>query len=546
MNINLKLDLYQFLSQESPKQLKRLIGFSVLLGLTNTILIAVINAAAKDVADGQSVTVQFFLYVLLITLFLLFARRSNQENIQNSRDIIYRFRIRIMRDVFRSSLTRIDEIGRHHIIEVMARDTQMVSQAIVVIVTTFQSIATLVFLTLYLATVSMTAFFIILVASILIVLVGATKLVSVTSRLSGVAKDEERVNALYSDFLNGYKEIKMHSKRAYEMTYDLMSQTKAINNGTTKVIVSITNFFNYLQVLLYVVVGIMIFVVPVVVSDFSSSVTTATTTALFLAGSLAGIITSIPHLSQANVAARSLRELSSSLEQASEPEFSEPPGTYDDVDRIELQDVSYQHGGQAAANTFLLGPVSYTFEKGQVYFIRGNNGSGKTTLMRVLIGLYRPSQGQILVNHSAVSMPASSQYRDIFSVVFSDFFLFKKLYGLVISQPEEAEKLLDLFKIQHKVSIINGEFSDLQFSTGQRKRIALIVALLEKRQFLVLDEWAADQDPEFRREFYQEIIPAIRDMGKTIIAITHDDRYYEMADHVLHMVDGKLLVDQSS
>lgn len=544
MNINLKLDLYQFLSQESPKQLKRLIGFSILLGLTNTVLIAVINAAAKDVADGESVTIQFFLYVLLITLFLLFARRSNQENIQNSRDIIYRFRIRIMRDVFRSSLTRIDEIGRHHIIEVMARDTQMVSQAIVVIVTTFQSIATLVFLTLYLATVSMTAFFIILVASILIVLVGATKLVSVTSRLSGVAKDEERVNALYSDFLNGYKEIKMHSKRAYEMTYDLMSQTKAINNGTTEVIVSITNFFNYLQVLLYVVVGIMIFVVPVVVSDFSSSVTTATTTALFLAGSLAGIITSIPHLSQANVAARSLRELSRSLEQASEPEFSEPPGTYDEVDSIALHEVSYQHGGHAAATQFLLGPVSYTFDKGKVYFIRGNNGSGKTTLMRVLIGLYRPSQGQILVNQSPISLPASSQYRDIFSVVFSDFFLFKKLYGLVITHPEETERLLDLFKIQHKVSIINGEFSDLQFSTGQRKRIALIVALLEKRQFLVLDEWAADQDPEFRREFYQEIIPAIRDMGKTIIAITHDDRYYEMADHVLHMVDGKLLVDQ--
>ena len=546
MKINLKLDLFHFLSQESPKQFKRLIGFSVLLGLTNTILIAAINAAAKDVTNGESVTMQFFLFILLISLFLFFARRSNRENIHNSRDIIYRFRIRIMRDVFRSSLSRIDEIGRHHIIEVMARDTQMVSQAIVVVVTMFQSIATLAFLTIYLATVSMMAFFIILVASIIIVLVGVSIFTTVTGRLSEVSKDEVRLNALYADYLNGYKEIKMHSRRAYGMTQDLIGQTKAINNETTKVIISLTNFFNYLQVLLYVIVGTMVFVVPVVVSDFASSVTTATTTALFLAGSLAGIITSIPHLSQANVAARTLRELATDLEQASEPEYAEAPGTYDDVGSIRLDNVSYQHGGQSTSSRFLLGPVSYTFEKGKVYFIRGNNGSGKTTLMRVLIGLYRPSQGQIEVNDQAISLPASSQYRDIFSVVFSDFFLFKKLYGLMISSPEETERLLDLFKIKHKVSIVNGEFSDLQFSTGQRKRIALIVALLEKRQFLVLDEWAADQDPEFRREFYQEIIPAIRNMGKTIIAITHDDRYYEMADQVLHMVDGKLLVNQES
>jgi len=369
---------------------------------------------------------------------------------------------------------------------------------------------------------------------------------NVTQRLDGMAKDEMQVNALYSDFLNGYKEIKMNSRRAYEMTSDLMQQTKSVNEETTRVITALTNFFNYLQVVLYVVVGIIIFVVPVFSSGFSSSVMTATTTALFLAGSLTGIIMSIPHISQADVAAKSLRNLASNLEQASEPEFSDPPGRFDQVGQIALKEVFFSHSKIETAGRFTLGPINYTFERGGVYFIRGNNGSGKTTLMRILIGLIQPQSGQIFVDGAPLSLPASSQYRDLFAVVFSDFFLFKKLYGLSISDPEETDRLLRLFKMSDKVKISEGEFSDVHLSTGQRKRLALIVALLEKRQFLVLDEWAADQDPEFRREFYHEIIPAIRAMGKTVIAITHDDQYYEVADHVLQMSDGKLVQSELS
>ena len=546
MSLKIHSDLFQFLSQESPKELKRLIGFSALLGVTNTVLVAVINAAAKQVSESGNVTWQFFLFALLLFFFLIIAKFSNSENIQNSRDIIYRFRIRIMRDVFRSNLAKIDEIGRHYIIEVMARDTQMVAQSIVIVVTAFQSIATLIFMTLYLATVSITAFAIIAVASVLIILVGVRKLSNVTQRLDGMAKDEMQVNALYSDFLNGYKEIKMNSRRAYEMTSDLMQQTKSVNVETTKVITALTNFFNYLQVVLYVVVGIIIFVVPVFSSGFSSSVMTATTTALFLAGSLTGIIMSIPHISQADVAAKSLRNLANNLEQAGEPEFSDPPGRFDQVGQIALKEVIFSHSKIEEPSRFTLGPISYTFEQGQVYFIRGNNGSGKTTLMRILIGLIQPQSGQILVDGAPLSLPASTQYRDLFAVVFSDFFLFKKLYGLSVSDPEESDRLLRLFKMSDKVKISEGEFSDIHLSTGQRKRLALIVALLEKRQFLVLDEWAADQDPEFRREFYHEIIPAIRAMGKTVIAITHDDQYYEVADYVLRMSDGKLMQSELS
>ncbi len=540
MRLQIKSHLFNFLGRESPRELKRLIGLSIFVGLTNTAIIGLINTAAAEVTAGESVTWQFFAFAMLLVLLLLVSRRSNQENIRSTQDMIYRFKMRILSDVFRSNLSKIDEIGRELIMEILARDTQSVSQSVGVVVTVCQSIATLFFLTLYMATVSFTAFLIILISSLLIFAGGVIELFKVTGLLQTVAAREAEVNAIYADYLNGYKELKMNSRRAFEMTREMVAESKDVNNQKGQLIVAITNFFNYLQILLYVVVGIMVFVVPVLSSDFSVHVTTAATTALFLAGSLSGIITNIPNLSQGNVAAKTLEELAEKLEvSASAAPPSQSDETFSAVRSITLENVTYQHVSKNTSRTFMLGPLDYQFEVGKVYFIRGNNGSGKTTLMRILTGLYQPDSGRILVNGVHISTPASDGYRDQFAVVFSDFHLFKKLYGLPVADQQKVDELLVLFKMQDKVSICDGQFSDLQFSTGQRKRLALIVALLEDRPFVILDEWAADQDPEFRQEFYEHIIPRLRSMGKTVIAITHDDQYYEMADHVLYMADGK-------
>jgi putative ATP-binding cassette transporter len=162
--------------------------------------------------------------------------------------------------------------------------------------------------------------------------------------------------------------------------------------------------------------------------------------------------------------------------------------------------------------------------------------------MRLLTGLYTPDQGAIFVDDKEVLQPTSSSYRDLFSVVFSDFFLFKTLYGLSDIQEEELNYWKVLFQIDKKVSVEENKFSNLELSTGQKKRVALLVAILEKRQFIVLDEWAADQDPEFRKIFYTEIVPMLKKAGKTIIAITHDDQYFGIADHLLTINAGQLII----
>ena len=535
----IKTELVNFLTNASPKQLRQMSWLSGLVGIINTLLIGVINIAAADVAKNETVTIEFFGYAILLVVFLLCTKRANEENIKNANEFIYRFKIRIMSDAFRSNLLRVDKVGRDYILEVLSRDTQLVSQSVNSLLAVFQSFSTVFFLTIYMATVSLTACLIILSAAVTVFVIGGFELIKLTEAMRSVSIKEAQVNGLYGSFLSGYKEVKMNSRRALDLTRDMIAEAKAVNTEKTELIQNITLFFTYLQMLMYVVVGLMIFVVPIFSSDFSSHVMVATTTALFLASSVSATIVNIPNLSIANVAARNLRELGEKLSiettERVEPGLTE----FSEVRSLALENITYVHSNDGAKLPFTLGPISYEFEAGKVYFIRGNNGSGKTTLMRVMLGLYQAQSGRLLVNGEPIAEPTSSAYRDLFAVVFSDFFLFKKLYGVSAIDEEELDDLLALFQMQSKVSIVDGVFSDLNFSTGQRKRLALLVALLEKKKIIVLDEWAADQDPEFRQEFYQQIIPKLRELGKTVIAITHDDQYYELADRVIYMENGK-------
>ncbi|PHY06357.1 MAG: hypothetical protein CK528_09475 [Alcaligenaceae bacterium] len=540
MQIPLQFDLFQFLKRESPNELKRLFWLAIFVGLLNTALVGLVNIVAKKVEVNDDVTLHFFVFALILIIFLLITKRANKESITSTQDLLYKFRLRILKDVFTSTLTRVDSVGRGYILEVLIKDIQVVSQAMSAVVNLLQSLATLVFLNLYMATVSFTAFIIIFSSSLAIIFIGSKELFKVTNQMGVLALREHAVTALYADFLNGYKEVKMNSRRAYDLTLNIMTDSRVVNELKSGFLIAITNFFNYLQVLLYVVVGVMIFVVPILASGFADQVTTAATTALFLAGSLTGIITSVPSLSTANVSARALFELSNKLETSTE-QTPKPKESFDDIKSLSMLNVSFSHESGQNVKHFFFGPVTYTFDINKVYFIRGNNGSGKTTLMRLLLGLYEPMTGQILVNDRPIQQPSKGEFRDLFGVVFSDFYLFKKLYGIHSSTEEEIDHLLEVFQMKEKVSVIDGSFSDVNLSTGQRKRLALIVALLENRQFIILDEWAADQDPEFRQEFYEHIIPRLREMGKTVIAITHDDHYYHLADHVLFMENGKLI-----
>lgn len=535
----LNSELVNFLTNSNPRQLRNMTLLSGLVGIVNTLLIAVINAAAAHVADSKSVTLDFFGYAALFILFFVCSKRANERSIKRSNELIYRFKIRIMHDVFRSNLLKIDQLGRDYILEVLIRDTQLVSQTVSALLSVFQALLTVFFLLLYLATVSVTASLILTAATMIVVVVGLLELNKLVDALQALSVREAQVNGLYGSFLSGFKEVKMNSLRALGLTRDMVDESKSVTVEKTELIQRITRFFLYLQMMMFLVVGLIIFVVPIFSTGFASQVLSVTTTALFLATSVSSAIVQVPNLSIANIAARNLRELSEKLSFASAERTFTGLTEFAEVSTLTLDQITYVHGGEGGARSFALGPINYEFEAGKVYFIRGNNGSGKTTLIRVLLGLYQSQSGRVLVNGQPIAEPSNAAYRDLFAVVFNDFYLFKKLYGISMADQTEFNELLELFQMQHKVSIDDGVFSDLNLSTGQRKRLALLVAMLEKKKIIVLDEWAADQDPEFRKEFYEHIIPKLRERGKLVIAITHDDQYYELADHVIHMENGQ-------
>jgi ABC-type siderophore export system fused ATPase/permease subunit len=179
-----------------------------------------------------------------------------------------------------------------------------------------------------------------------------------------------------------------------------------------------------------------------------------------------------------------------------------------------------------------------------VVCVVGGNGSGKTVLIRLLTGLYPPAAGHLLYNGAPVGDGERQAYREQFSTVFTDFHLFSELLGRRDTQPSRVTAWLDYFGLAGKTGFAAGRFSSLALSTGQRKRLALAVAMLDERPILVLDEFGAEQDPERRHQFYRQWLAEFRRLGKTVIVVSHDDHYFDAADRLIRMDFGRVVEDR--
>ena len=260
-------------------------------------------------------------------------------------------------------------------------------------------------------------------------------------------------------------------------------------------------------------------------------------------GPLEHLLGYLPVVGKAKIAFARISELSQRFS-SPEPHLlmddSEAPQPR--VNSLELRGVRYSPPAVAGSEAFHLGPIDLSIKQGDIVFIVGENGSGKTTLIKLLLGLYPPQAGEILLNGNAVNAPERDDYRQLFTTVFADYYLFDDLVqGSAAQSLDSAKKYLERLEIAHKVSVKDGVFSTTDLSTGQRKRLALVNAWLEERPVLVFDEWAADQDPAFRRIFYTELLPDLKRLGKTIIVISHDDRYFDIADQLVRLRAGQVV-----
>jgi putative pyoverdin transport system ATP-binding/permease protein len=344
-----------------------------------------------------------------------------------------------------------------------------------------------------------------------------------------------------NDILNGYKEIYMDPRKGWSIYNKKISEiagsSYANNMG------AFTGYINNQitgQVLFYVLIASVLLFFSGVLKIKPGDTVSFVFTLLYLLSSIESVMVLLPGLVRARVAANELMSLKEEL--AGAKFTGRTPEKYvsrEEFDQITVRHLAYHYG--AEEGSFGIGPIDLDIRKGETLFIYGGNGSGKTTFINALIGLYVPQAGEIRYNGHPVDSRNYPDYGTLFSVVFSDFYLFNEILWLDDIDMEKWDYYLDLFEIEGKVTIEGGRLSTTDLSTGQRKRLALIVSLLEGKPVLVIDEWAADQDPNFRKKFYTEIIPLLKKEGITIIAITHDDRFYHCADKLYKMEYGKLL-----
>jgi len=361
---------------------------------------------------------------------------------------------------------------------------------------------------------------------------------------------EHRLFDRLMDVLNGFKEVRLNSPRSDALFHDIVEVSRTAANIKIRAQSETFKRMVFLQSALYTLLGAIAFAVPIFSGALETESVTKTITALvFIVGTCFGLVQAIPIISAANTAADNIERLEARLLATipkAEVEAVEPPKRFQ---KIELRNVVFRYVDKWSEAVFQVGPIDLTLLSGELVFITGGNGSGKSTLLKLLAGLYKPDSGEISFDGVRVNDSTRQTYRELISAIFPDYHLFEKLYGVPDPDRAEVDRLLTQFKLLDKTRLTNGQFSTLDLSAGQRKRLALIVSLLEKRPILLLDEWAADQDPEFRRKFYYDLLPELKRTGETVVAITHDDRYLDEMDlpaRRLRMEDGRFVAQQTA
>ncbi|MFL9870815.1 cyclic peptide export ABC transporter [Paraburkholderia megapolitana] len=388
----------------------------------------------------------------------------------------------------------------------------------------------------------------ILIAAIVTIFIGALGFRLVNARgmfhLRASRRREDDLVKYFRALFDGAKELKLHRARKQAFIDDtLATNVEAVRVQRTRGYVLYAAAASWGSFVLFAFIGITIFVlarrfVPVDLHVMSGYAIVF----VYMIAPIDGVLSAIPNIGSARVALERIEQVNAEL--PIEQTLDAAPAT--SFDSIALEGATHSYFREKENEVFTLGPINLAFRPGELVYLIGGNGSGKTTLAKMLVGLYVPESGQVLLNGKPVDEAHRDIYRQHFSVVFNDFYLFDNLLGMrVDGLDQHAQQLLRELQLDHKVTVKDGAFSTIDLSQGQRKRLALLVAYLENRPFYVFDEWAADQDPLFKEVFYKRLLPELQAKGKTVLVITHDDRYFHLADRYIKLDFGQV-VEQGS
>jgi len=531
--------LFRFFAQDSPREVKRVAFYFLLAGIASLTVLAGINAELQYPGRFRlSLIVEILVSAVLFSVFF---RICVKKLTAVCEDALARVRMRLSEAIRRARLSDLEQIGEARLYEQIVHNTTLISHACWPLAAGVLGAFIFVLMLGYIAYLSSAALL------LLLVMMGISafqyrrrkKYAQAKLKQAGAAR-----LALYdglTDLLEGLPQVQLHRQRGDELVDDFARMAKSLREVTVETTGLDQADYVFVHIALLAVLSLTVFLLPKYVSLHPWTVTELAVAIVFLLGPISSFMNTLPDMERANLAAQNILALERQLAQNKRaiPAAKRSPGN-GRFSELRLAELRYQHVDETGRLGFTLGPISFSITAGEIVFIVGGNGSGKTTLLKLLTTLYSPTAGRLLVDGVAIGEHNAEAYRELIVAIFSDFHLFPKLYGLPGISSAQVDELLRTMHLSQCTGLQKGRFTNLALSSGQRKRLAMVVALLEDRPLYIFDEWAADQDPEFRRYFYEELLPDLKRRGKTVIAISHDDRYFHCADRVITLDYGAI------
>lgn len=526
--------LITFLARTSRTRLCLALAASLLGGAGASLLVALVNESLD--APASELPRLGLRFALLALVMLGFRWLSQAEFVALSEATLARLRLHVSRQLAEAPLASLERWGQGRLLTLLTEDIGAVSDFFVTLPRFAMHGAVLLGCLTYLAWLSPSVFAFALAVVGLGLLGHVWSARSANRHLGRARLEEDRLMSAFRALFVGAKELKLNARRRGAFYHDVLRPLVAsARREHTRGYAIHAASASVRIFLFYAIVGGVLFVFGDRFGIDERVRSGYAIMTVYMTLPLHALIEASPEISRTQVALERLRSLGSIEPTSAAPASPAPP-----LSRLALSEVTYTHR-QGDDHEFTLGPISLELRPGEIVFLVGGNGSGKTTLAKLITGLYEHESGRIVLDGAEVHAESREAYRQRFAAVFSDFHLFSRLLGAAGGALDQrVAELLAAFDLEHKLTVRDGVFSTTALSSGQQKRLALLVAFLEDRPVYVFDEWAADQDPAYKQVFYERVLPELKRLGKAVLVITHDDRYFHLADRCLTLEAGQL------
>ena len=512
--------------------------FSVLDSATHLLLLATINYKIGERLDNQYLEKYgLLIFTGTIILSIVCARVLQNKIIIITNKLLYKIETSLLNKLGKASLEDFENLGEEKVYTAI-NDANSLRSVPGIFIDVFNSLIIVICGLIYISLHSWKGALLITSIILILSLIYHKRNSSLKSLRNKLRDLQDSYYCYLKDLLAGFKQIKIDiDKNNNIFNFIRYNRTESLNK---KIRISQKYMNNELlgEYSWFFILGLILFILPYFATINKSHLTAFIITVIYIVGPIGRLIAAINSIHRLKISMERLHEFEQGLSKVS---FESRLINFADLFRsLSFRDVEYQY--QKKEKDFSIGPLNIDILAGQIVFIVGSNGSGKSTFLKVLTGLYSPSRGHLLINNTThENYPAIIQNQ--IAAIFSDNHLLSENYNSFNYQSHPSlSEYIDKLKLSLTLTLEKfGNLKDWQtkLSTGQKKRLAMILSLMEEKPILVLDEWASEQDPNLKKYFYTFFLPYLKSKGKTVIAVTHDSDFYWCADKVLQFDYGK-------